>query len=365
MMSGRGHVEGRSSAEATTPRMRVARKFVAATATCMAAAALWQRVAEDRELRRFPPAGRLVDVGGHRLHMLQKGSGTPVVVLDAGLGGTWESWGGVIDGVADFTSVVAYDRAGLGHSDAAKGTRMPSEVAAKLHGLLDRAGVPGPYVLAGHSLGGLHIRAFAHAYPDAVSGLVYVDVSHEHMRDQAEGSGGEAGRPPAMMQRLVANPFRIFAALAPFGLHRVMERRGWSYIEMVAGHLDVALSEALRASYRTRKAQSALAAEVAAVDAGLAEVAALRAAGGFPDVPAVVLSGGKVPAGMADGERVTALMHELHRDLATMSSSGTHLVLEDSGHLVPFEQPQAVIAAVREVVDAARSRAGDHVQSKF
>jgi pimeloyl-ACP methyl ester carboxylesterase len=120
-------------------------------------------------------AGRMIDVGGHRLYIECTGSGGPAVVLQAGLGASSPSWAGIAPSVAATTTVCAYDRAGHGRSDEA-GPQDGIALATELHTLLERSGVPGPYILVGHSSGGPYVRVFAAQYPDEVAGMVLLDA---------------------------------------------------------------------------------------------------------------------------------------------------------------------------------------------
>ena len=119
--------------------------------------------------------GRLVDIGGHRLHLYCIGSGSPTVILESGLGETAAYWGWVAPAVARDTRVCAYDRAGRGWSDPATGPKDGVAVATDLHTLLQRAHVPGPFVLVGHSSGAEYVRIFAGRYPERVAGVVLLD----------------------------------------------------------------------------------------------------------------------------------------------------------------------------------------------
>ena len=134
-----------------------------------------ESVREYLDARAYPMPGQLVDVGGHRLHLHCTGSGSPTVVLEPGLGGASSDLGWVPPAVARDSRVCVYDRAGRGWSDAAEGPQDAARIAADLHTLLERAEVPGPYVLAGHSFGGLYVQTFAANYPDQVAGLVLLD----------------------------------------------------------------------------------------------------------------------------------------------------------------------------------------------
>ncbi|GAA2155718.1 hypothetical protein GCM10009844_43200 [Nocardioides koreensis] len=135
----------------------------------------WQTLREATDTNPYLTSGRLIDVGGHQLRLDCVGSGSPTVVLEPGAGGTSASMGWIAPAVADQTRVCVYDRAGRGGSQTADGPQDGARIATDLHTLLHRAGVPGPYVLAGHSFGGLYVRIFAARYPDEVAGLVLID----------------------------------------------------------------------------------------------------------------------------------------------------------------------------------------------
>ena len=141
--------------------------------------ATYQWIATRNELAATPPPGRLVDVGGHRLHIWCTGAGTPSVILETGLGGSSADWGFVQPEVSRFTQVCSYDRAGMGYSDPGPSPRTTRRIARELAQLLDRSGISGPAVLVGASIGGLTARVFASEYGERVAGLVLVDASHE------------------------------------------------------------------------------------------------------------------------------------------------------------------------------------------
>jgi pimeloyl-ACP methyl ester carboxylesterase len=127
-----------------------------------------------------PMPGQLYEVGGHRLHLNCTGSGSPTVVLLGGMGETSAAWGLVQPAVDRATRVCSYDRAGQAWSDSAPGPEDGVRVAADLHILLSRAGESGPYVLAGHSVGGTYAMVYASEYPDDVAGLVLLDSASPH-----------------------------------------------------------------------------------------------------------------------------------------------------------------------------------------
>ncbi len=130
----------------------------------------------DREA--FHPPGKLIDVGGYRLHLYCTGEGGPTVVLEFGLDGSYLDWYKVQPQVARFTRVCSYDRAGYGWSDPSPRPRIPSVMSEELHTLLANAGEKPPYILVGHSLGSFDVLMYAHRYPQEVAGVVLVDGAH-------------------------------------------------------------------------------------------------------------------------------------------------------------------------------------------
>jgi len=135
----------------------------------------YQTARESFERRIYGAPGQLVDVGGHRLHLVCIGSGTPTVILESGLGESAAYWEWISTSVARDTRVCAYDRAGRGWSDPTAAAQDGMAVATDLHILLDRGHVPGPFVLVGHSSGAQYVRIFAGRYPEQVAGMVLLD----------------------------------------------------------------------------------------------------------------------------------------------------------------------------------------------
>ncbi len=137
---------------------------------------IFEPVAEAADAKAYPPPGQLVDVGGYRLHINCTGSGSPTVVIEAGLGDWSTTWAAHVQPeVAKTTRVCTYDRAGMGWSEAGPLPRDAAQSAKELHTLLQNANIPGPYVMVGHSLGGLVVRVFVHDYSSEVVGVVLIE----------------------------------------------------------------------------------------------------------------------------------------------------------------------------------------------
>lgn len=310
------------------------------------------QVARRRLRASLRPAGRLVDVGGYRLHVEVRGSGRPAVVLE---GGTWAPaayWRLIAEQLAADATVVTYDRAGLGHSDPGGRPRTAAAMADELRAALSAAGVAGPYVLVGHSSGGTIARMFAHRHPADVAGLVLVDASHE---DQFE----RAPEPIRVFQRrmsgMIRPMFTIVGLAARLGILALRPR----LVPGAAAGLPPAVIDDWRASVAARPSVVAtMAREMLDLDASNAEVRAARITS-LGSVPLVVLSHGR-PEGSPPqlGPDVAAayeaVWQELQAEQAALSSRGRRVVVDGAGHDIPTERPDAVVAAVHEVL--ARSR---------
>jgi pimeloyl-ACP methyl ester carboxylesterase len=175
--------------------------------------------------RTYPAPGRLIDVGGHRLHLSCIGSGSPTVVLEPGAGNMSSSLGWITPAVARVTRVCVYDRAGRGWSEPADAPQDGLQIATDLHTLLQRGQVPGPYVLAGHSFGGLYVLTFAARYPDEVAGMALLDSTAPASGATAVASPGDrtsydvVGRVSALASSLARlGVGRLFATSAASGL---------------------------------------------------------------------------------------------------------------------------------------------------
>ncbi|HJR51617.1 MAG TPA: alpha/beta hydrolase [Gemmatimonadales bacterium] len=297
--------------------------LAAVVAVAAVAGATYQWVATRRDLAAHPPPGRLVDVGGHRLHIWCTGSGSPAVILESGLGGSSAGWGFVQPEVATFTRVCSYDRAGLGYSDPGPAPRTTDRIVRELARLLDGTGVGGPLVLVGASIGGFTVRVFASQYTERVAGLVLVDASHE---DQ----GVEV---PAVA------PF--VPLLSSIGAFRLL---GVSF-----GLPPESLAPSVRAAARATAFRATAYQATANEGMHLAESAAqVRASRRKLAIPVVVVTAGR------DADPA---WRSLQRDQVGLSERGCQVIAEQSGHAVALGQPQLVVDVIRAVVDTARGRA--------
>lgn len=243
--------------------------------------------------------GRLPEVGGYRLHIECEGSGDgPTIIYEEGLNQTIESWGKVPDETAKFARSCTYERLGLGMSSKLAGSsRTTEDVAEDLARLLKAAGIDGKIILVGHSFGGLSARYFAAKYPDRISGLVLVDPSHERQ-------------------------YRLYADLKK-GKERTR------YLEHEGGKNGERLNLLKSAE----------------------EVAALKPL--RSDLPLIVLSAR--PKGSDPEDPYLKINKRLHTELGEISRNGKTVAVDDCGHFIQLDKPEAVVNAVKTVFDRARN----------
>jgi pimeloyl-ACP methyl ester carboxylesterase len=296
---------------------------------------LYENISEARDRRFNAMRGRLVDVGGRKMHIDCIGQGGPTVILDSGLGDTYLSWRKVQPEIAKFARVCSYDRAGLGYSDPSSSPRTSSVIATELHDLLQAAGIAPPYVLVGHSMGGYDVRLFASLYRNEVAGMVLVDSSHP---DQESRFPTELKNMEGSWQREA-----VFLEYAiPLGLPRLL------------GFCDQEpLLRAAECNFRSAREGVA---ELRAFPKSAAETAAT---GSLGEMPLAVLShdpdkpSSEMPPDLA--KSVNAAWEKMQEELAHLSTRGTQTIAKNSSHYIQIDRPDIVIEAVRNVVDQARA----------
>jgi pimeloyl-ACP methyl ester carboxylesterase len=307
------------------------------------------------------PPGKLIDVGGHRLHINCTGKGNPTIVMEAGAGDFSFDWSFVQPEVARFARVCTYDRAGYAWSEAGPTPRTMQQIVYELHTGLNNAGIKSPYVLVGHSLGGLIVRVFVNQYPKEVAGMVLVDSSHEdqsivimdrttkkekvvHWRELASGKSvppiqttapSSAGSDSASAR---SSQTKLDAPYDKLPL-KVQQIRLW------------AMSQPSYEAARASETFDFLADE-------LARMFAQREGHKYPlgDMPLIVLTRG-IPG---EDERANKLLLEEHDrlqpDLKSLSTNSKQMIAERSGHFIQLEEPALVISAIKQVVDAVRRK---------
>jgi pimeloyl-ACP methyl ester carboxylesterase len=298
----------------------------------------YETVREALDANAHPMAGQLIDVGGHRMHLRCTGSGSPTVVLQPGGGDFSSAMAWIAPAVARQTRVCVYDRPGRGWSEPSKNAQDGTQVATDLHTLLQRAGVPGPYVLAGHSFGGLYVLAHADRYPDDVAGLVLVDATNPATKaDPAKAKAFDGGSYDAVTDRVSA----LGAMAARVGLTRLVS--AFSYGDLPARQRDELRAGTAAADYASGWIDEFVQSNAAGEEAALLT--------DFDDKPMVVLTA---------GAETDATHDAAQNKLAALSTTSSHRTIKGAHHAALIFDQRYAAATTRAVLDVVASvRSGD------
>ena len=314
--------------------------------------------------RAVPPVG-LIDIGGYRLHINSTGIGNPTVVLIAGAGDFSFDWSLVQPAVSKFTRVCSYDRAGLAWSDLGPTPRTMQQEAFELHMLLKNARIEAPYVLVGHSIGGLIARVYVKNYPQEVAGMVFVDSTTEDTTLNYQGKivrvrESAKDRPIPAVQTIASSPPKPPTA---DDLKQVEFNRqvfGAPKIESPFDKLPPKV-QTLRSWALNNPKLSAATDDFWAEELQTMYVARSKTPCPLGDIPLVVLIGGRsgpAPSGISaeDWKQLVEEKRKQKAELATLSKNSKVIVADKSGHHIQIDEPDLVVGAIRQAVEAARHR---------
>lgn len=321
-----------------------------------AAGIIYEALGTRKDARVYPPPGRMIDLGTHRLHVLEKGSGAHTVLLEAGLMSTVLSWSGLQEELARSYRVVSYDRAGLGWSELGPMPRTADRIVEELHSMLEVAGIPAPYILVGHSFGGLTMPLFATRYPQETLGVVLVDgvapaewnPPSEHDRKLTR-IGARVCRRAAILSRL--GIIRFVAFLLNTGakelagkLVRLISRGTPAQSGTVSSPWFWALPANERAMARIFWIKEKFALTIASQLENLPVSAAQLSEGGYrEDKPTVIVSASTSPR----------RRREEHAALARKLPLGHHVTAKESNHWIMQAQPELIVEAIEHIVNTS------------
>jgi len=297
----------------------------------VAVGGVWQAVATRYFERKHPAPGKLFDVGGHRLHLFSQGSGSPAVIIDAGLSGASYDWETVATGIAQFTQVCTYDRAGYGWSDPGPRPRTSQQAVEELRTLLQKAEVKPPFILVGHSWSGLNVRLYASQHPDEVAGLILVDALNVDLYPV----GSQPGEVPAL--------YTLLNSAAFLGPQR------WVTPGIIREPVNDPPARAFRLAMLNRtRTTRAIYDELTAQANWLQVRAAMRHLG---DLPVTVMTTQLDPARATNGFRLGGPdWIKMQHALTNISHRSRFIVADTTEHDIQFHRPDQIVAAVREQV---------------
>lgn len=310
---------------------------------------IYEQIGEKHDHELLPQVGTSIDIGGRSLNIFCSGRGSPPVILDSGAGEPGYSWSGIQPQLAKTTETCWFDRAGEGWSDPGPFPRTSETIARDEHELLRQAGIAPPYVLVGHSFGGLNARVYNGLYPNEVAGMVLIDAAHED----------EPSRAPKFMLGHTLPPILwrpnhwVAQGAARLGLIRFIVGS-----PSLPGDTAAPTRDQIVRALRDQPKALATLADYVTSPASYQEAHDAR---GLGDKPLIVLTAGR-PWGRSGDPEVDrqasayqrVWIHEIQPKLTHLSTRGRQIIVTNSGHQIPEEAPNAVIDAVRDVVGAVR-----------
>lgn len=315
-----------------TERTLLACITLAAIAT--AASSAWNAIA----LRAIHPPGQWYTVNSHRMRIDCTGSGSPTIILDAGLGNDGLIWGGVQPALAKTTRVCSYDRAGFGWSDPLPPPRDADHIAAELHGLLSAAGIDGPIVLMGHSISGIYIRDYTTRYPDHVVGLIFVD-----------GSTPLQNRNPAFQREFTKKPLQWIQDLQGQALFVAGIPRWFGQCSQKLPGFDPAAAQ-LQAEDFCRIQWSAINAEMDSFDRSGEETAHTGPYGALP-----ILIFSQDPG--KDTSPISHAWNQMQEDLKKLSTRSRRIIAKGSTHYIQLDRADLIEREVPSFIEQIRGTA--------
>lgn len=313
--------------------------FFCSVLVIIGAGFLYEWYASSQAKEDFPPPGKLVEAGGYKLHIHKQGNGSPTIIMEAGSGETSLSWRDIPSELAKHATVVTYDRAGYAWSEAAPTERTGANIVQELHLALQNEGIDGPYVMVGHSLGGMYARLFTQMYSNQVQGLVLIDARPEDDERNTKALLEQdhfKGNPPASLLSLLklSGSFRLFPDFMLEGL--VAEQDRDAFINVIA----------TPSFFRAKEEEGNLAytTEDAIRGQKLGSIPVRVIARGLPQNYA--------QAGISTevGQQLEAIWQAGQRNMMNLSSDSKLIIAEQSGHMVIHDEPELVVKTILELV---------------
>lgn len=310
---------------------------------------IYEQISRRQDLKGVSQVGTSIDIGGRKLNLYCSGEGSPTVIFESGGDSPGYTWVNIQPEVAKFTRACWYDRAGFGWSDPGPQPRTGATIASDLHALLTAAGVSPPYVLVGASFGGFPVRIFTVRYPEEVAGVVLVDATHEDQHEP-DSMKAAANRLPNYVRKAVCT---LVPAAREVGVVRLMMKLSGPGPTPAGMTSDQAhILQLLSQQPKTAASKEGCYWDETAAQA--------RSAGILGNRPLIVLTAGRefIPRDPQGAKEAKAFhetwVKELQPALARLSTQGHQVIVENSGHGIQFEAPDAILDAIRDVMKKIR-----------
>ena len=293
-----------------------------------------------------PPTGRLVDIGGRRLHLNCQGAGSPTVITESGSSSFSIEWALVQEQVARLTRICSYDRAGFAWSDRGPAENTVEETMDDLHLLLQTAAIRPRYILVGHSIGGMYVRAYQRRYPYEVAGLVLVDATPEEDAEYLYNGQSTQG--------ILLTYDQLASVYAPYIKNPPPPLELPTAVDTPYNKLSPALQRAEVWAERLWRTRVDMSHSWITAESWREEFVALRqrrlaTAHALGDLPLIVLRRGR---------RTTDVLNQREADLVQLSSNGKLVIATESDHEIQLYQPDLVVQAIRDVIGEIRAQRG-------
>lgn len=300
--------------------------------------ATYQFTATKSDEKNFPPPGQLVDVGGYKMHIYCMGEGSPTVILDSANMGTVSNWAWIQPEVAKTTRVCAYDRADSGWSDLSPQPNDTKHNAEVLHTLLNNAGVSAPYILVGHSFGGLYVRMYAEMYPEDIAGMAFIEGT---LPDGLKA----LGKPDVMPNAPGTSMMDATPSISRLGILRLMK------FPATDPDLPEPQRSELQAYLASTKLAESLKRQYHLFPTLLAQVRPLYIAGSLDDIPLAVVLGSEGDGGIEE-------WRDLFAQQAALSLNNKTVIVDGANHISLVDRRERAVqtsVVILEIVEAARS----------
>ncbi|TWT00509.1 alpha/beta fold hydrolase [Planomicrobium sp. CPCC 101079] len=320
--------------------------FVALIVLLVISGIAFEAVASHQGAKKYPPEGKMVDVGDFKLHLQQQGNGKPVILLETGSGLASKSWKDLPKRLAEYGTVVTYDRAGYAWSEEATTERTGSNIVRELYTALKKEKIEGPYILVGHSLGGMYSRLFAQTYPEEVGGIVLLDARPENFSKETTPFFEEAGLDPASVNMPSANTLTLLKRL---GVIRLMENSVLP--NLPENEQDRAMNIEMQPKFfqaQEQELKNLTDLEDSIRDQTLGGLPLTIITHGIPtDATAVGISA-------ENSREMEKTWQEQQKQLLALSTDSKLIVAKNSGHFVMEDEPELVFGAIKERIEQAK-----------